>query len=484
MSHKLLIHDFADGEAACIFCCRLLPAHATWPGKRVHVCADLKCISDFEAAATRLKQLAPGNVLIGPDAVMCAGPKCGRMVPGGVYKAGSRDRCCSAVCWSRKDGNSTSLYVCSCGCGTKFRGNSSLSRRKGRAYLDFTHRAQHLLALHVAECGLLGQVALDYLRTFVPIHYRNSKCAKATIFPFFKWCRENAISSLAEIRPKTITQYLAWCKQHKVKTPHYRVAALSVFFDWAIAEERYSYGNPVIHRIHAQRRSQSAPRPLSDSELAQMWRMLEAQDDPRLLFAASIAEEAGLRIGEICNLRVADIDVEGLQVFVRLPNKSNRERYSLFGPRTAEFARTILRSRPRDMKQDHILWNAVNGPMACGTLRRQLRMALCKTYQGKSLRDEGFSSWSTHRLRHNMATSMRRGGANTGSIMALGGWRSMDAASHYVEMVTEDTQREYAAAMAKAQNAKKQNESVVSTALTPAQLLDRVGKRKIESHCA
>lgn len=178
---------------------------------------------------------------------------------------------------------------------------------------------------NISECGDLGNVVREFLNTLAPNHYRNSKNVQSCIFPFFKWCAKNGIKQLSEIRPKTITKYLASCRQSGRKTPHYRVSALATFFSWAIAEERYLLGNPVVNLIHAQRRSSPAPRPLADGELALMWNLLEMKDDPRLLFAASIAEESGLRIGEVCNLRLSDVDVAGQQVFVRLPNKSNKE---------------------------------------------------------------------------------------------------------------------------------------------------------------
>jgi site-specific recombinase XerD len=376
------------------------------------------------------------------------------------------------------------MYVCACGCGTTFRGNRSASRRKGIAFFNFDHRAKYLLEKNVSQCGELGKVALEYLNTFVPIHYRNAKGVKSWIFPFFRWCGETGINQITEIRPNTITQYLASCKAGGRKTPHYRISALATFFSWAIAEEKYSFGNPVVNRIHAQRRSSPAPRPLSDGELALLWHLLEEINDPRLLFSASIAEEAGLRIGEICNLRLCDIDSTGQQVFVRLPNKGSKERYSLFGARTAKYFCQLLSARPTNLKNDHVLWNAWNAPMRISSLRRSFRLALCKTYQGKALNERGFDHWSTHRLRHNMATSMRRGGADPASVMAIGGWQSMDAAGAYMEVTGEDTKQEYAAAMERARKTRSVLHVVESAILTPSQLLSRIAPANETEHCA
>lgn len=484
MKHKERIHSFVEGETRCILCDVPLPAHATWPGKRAHTCQNLVCVNDLEALSSRLKGLAPGSVLVRSGSELCSGPKCGRFVAAGIYDSRTKDLCCSGECWYRKDANSTAMYVCACGCGTSFRGNRSASRRNGIAFFNFDHRATFLLRKHIAQCGNLGKVALDYLSTFVPIHYRTPKAVKSSIFPFLKWCTDNGINEIAEIRPRTITQYLASCNQNGRKTPHYRVSALATFFGWAIDEERYPFGNPVVNRIHAQRRPCPAPRPLSDGELAILWRLLEEKGDAQLLFSASIAEEAGLRISEVCNLRLTDIDIAGQQVLVRLPNKSNKERYSLFGARTAEYLCQVLSERPKGLSHDHVLWNTVNAPMRVHSLRRAFRMALCKTYQGKALNEIGFDRWSTHRLRHNMATSMRRGGADPASVMAIGGWQSMDAAGAYMEVTGDDSKREYEAAMERSRKERSSRHVNESAILTPVQLLSRIAMACETEHCA
>ncbi len=484
MKHRERIRSFLAGETQCILCNVPLPAHDNWPGKRVHTCQGLACVSDLDALADRLKSLAPGSVLVHPNSELCCGPKCGRFVDCGIYNSRSREFCCCSECWYRKDANPTATYVCVCGCGMTFRGNRSTSRRKGTAFFDFDHRAKYLLEMHITQCGDFGDIVRDYLGTFAAFHYRRPKSVEGSIFPFIKWCAENGLKNISDINPTTISKYLASCKQTGRKTPHYRISALATFFFWAIAEERYPHGNPVVNRIHAPRRSSTAPRPLSDGELALMWQLLGRKNDPRLLFAASIAEEAGLRIGEICNLRLDDVDASAQRVFVRLPNKSNKERYSLFGARTAEYFRRVHSARPENASHDHLLWDCLCGPMRIASLRRALRLALCKTYLNRAVNEVGFDRWSTHRLRHNMATSMRRGGATVATLMSVGGWQSMDAAGSYIEVTNDEHQREYEAAMERARKARSSEQRGDSAILTPMQLLERVTRTDEKEHCA
>ena len=174
MSHKDLIKTFAKGAVRCFFCDAPLPEHKTWPGKRTHTCQELACVEDLDSFSLRLAKVAPGTVLVRHGEGLCHGPKCGRPLPTGIYASRSKTHCCSAECWYRKDVNPTSMYVCICGCGKKFAGNRSLSRRKGVAFFNYSHREKFLLERNLSRCGALASVALDYLTTFVREPLKNA----------------------------------------------------------------------------------------------------------------------------------------------------------------------------------------------------------------------------------------------------------------------------------------------------------------------
>ena len=196
MKHKDHIRSFLDGETHCIQCGVPLPAHDTWPGKRTHTCQGLACVSDLDVLSSRLKSLVPGSLLVRPETEVCHGPKCGRFVPAGIYGSRSKNRCCTAECWYRKDMNPTAMYVCVCGCGKTFGGNRSMSRRKGIAFFNLDHRAKFLLEANISECGDLGNVAREFLDTFVRSHYRNAKNSETA--PYFL--------SLSGVRRKALSK--------------------------------------------------------------------------------------------------------------------------------------------------------------------------------------------------------------------------------------------------------------------------------------
>src|SRR6185312_11203924 len=105
--------------------------------------------------------------------------------------------------------------------------------------------------------------------------------------------------------------------------------------------------------------------------------------DARVRFAAAVAEEAGLRIGEIANLRIADVDAVQQRIFVRLPNKTNKERWAYFSEETKRYFVELMAERDPFSNHDHVLQNAVSNPMTADTLRALFKRTLCKVYNNQ-----------------------------------------------------------------------------------------------------
>jgi integrase/recombinase XerC len=87
------------------------------------------------------------------------------------------------------------------------------------------------------------------------------------------------------------------------------------------------------------------------------WQILHERGTACLRFAVAIAVEAGLRIGEICNLRLNDVNLSRQTVFVRLPNKTKREREALFSHETKRYFIEWMAERNPLCTHDHVLHN-------------------------------------------------------------------------------------------------------------------------------
>jgi integrase/recombinase XerC len=275
-----------------------------------------------------------------------------------------------------------------------------------------------------------------------PKRYAEStlNCVRSNLGNFFFYLNQNRIRSLESVTPKTITGFLNHLLNTR-RTSAGRVVTGNVrrFFDWLIVTGRRKAGNPVIPSYHSQRAVKRLPRPYEAPDLALIWRLLEECGDLQLQLAVALGQEAGLRIGEVSNVRLNDIDLEGQQLFVRLPTKTGVERVAPFHNLSKAMLEKWLAARG-EQRHDHVFVAPNGGPLLKYNLRKRLKAVLCGP--GKLER------FSFHRLRARAATTVARGGADLGSVMKLFGWRNPAVAAGYISYLPEDVRKEYDRAMA------------------------------------
>jgi integrase len=199
--------------------------------------------------------------------------------------------------------------------------NSSETIKKnnvsGLVFISSQHQGIYRMTKFVSEsCGPFLSIANEYLGGFAFRHYRDLKTPRAALCTFFRFLRINGTRSIARVTPKTITRFLTWAEQEgQHRSAVYGISAISTFFSWMIAEGRYTSGNPVVGLIHNRIQRRSKPRPFEKEELELAWQLLQARGDVRLCFAAAVGLEAGLRISEICRLRLQDVDLKRKTLF-------------------------------------------------------------------------------------------------------------------------------------------------------------------------
>ncbi len=163
---------------------------------------------------------------------------------------------------------------------------------------------------------------------------------------------EDGVSDLNEIRPSTITKFISKQQDRCVVTRAY-LGRFSTFFNYLIEEELYTHPNPVIPRRHYQNARGSEPRPYNDPQLAALWALVEASDKYELMLAFAIGEECGLRIGEVANIRLSDVDLRAQKIFVRLPTKNGRTRSVPFHDRVKKYLGLWLARRSVHCPTEH-----------------------------------------------------------------------------------------------------------------------------------
>jgi site-specific recombinase XerD len=329
-------------------------------------------------------------------------------------------------------------------CGKQFMG----SARTEHSFCTPDHFFRYEEEESSKRAGIFRETFDKYIE-FVKEQYRGNGIThkKVGVVSFLEFCQQHGIQNLAAVDSKTVSRFISWGKKTGRNLLTY-ISDISAFMDWLVFEG-HRRDNPVT-RFHYQRRPKRLPRPYSEEEMQYIWSLLLRRGSTVAKLTVAIAEESGLRIGEITNLRLSDIDLQGRRLFVRLPNKTLTERFAPFGEKTYCYLQSWLAERDCSASNDHLLLNAKGRPYGSASLHYEVARAICKTVQHRKVNEDGLEKWSTHRLRHTMATRLVNNGADAATVMAVGGWATADAMCGYSQVDPEVSQRGYREAMERA----------------------------------
>ena len=141
----------------------------------------------------------------------------------------------------------------------------------------------------------------------------------------------------------------------------------------------------------------------------------------RVLFA--LIYSAGLRVGEVCNLKISDIDSDRMQIRV-VKSKGNHDRYVVLSPFILEGLRKYIKSS----KPKGYLFNGkLKGePLGRSAVQQSFRLAVNKAGITKDV--------SVHSLRHTYATHLLEEGVDIVTIKELLGHATIETTMMYLHV--------------------------------------------------
>jgi integrase len=140
--------------------------------------------------------------------------------------------------------------------------------------------------------------------------------------------------------------------------------------------------------------------------------------------------ETGIRAGELCALKVADVDLNrGMAIVTR--GKGGKGRVVPFGPQTATAIDRYVRIRRRHHLADtDALWLGERG-------RGFEYYGLYRTLNFRAEK-AGISPFHPHQLRNTAATRWLARGGSEGGLMAVAGWSRRDMIDRYTRATAAD----------------------------------------------
>lgn len=139
----------------------------------------------------------------------------------------------------------------------------------------------------------------------------------------------------SDLTRQHINQYILWCIKQKNITESYQnqiLSAIKMFYIEVVPQE-----DKVLELIRP-KKAHKLPQVLSEEEVV---RLIKATDNLKHNTILSLIYSAGLRLGELINLRIGDIQPDNKRIFIR-KGKGKKDRYTILSDKVFDKIKDYL----------------------------------------------------------------------------------------------------------------------------------------------
>ena len=242
-------------------------------------------------------------------------------------------------------------------------------------------------------------------------------------------------------KTKDIMRYFGEKKLEDVTTEELRIFLLKYLKDERkLGDRSINYYNSVIRFIYEvtldkvlnkkqlpmRKKKKTVYKVLTKEELSIFFNCV---DDFKFKTIFMLAYGSGLRVGEIANLRVEDIDSRKMRIFVR-EGKGNKERYTMLSKQSLEMLRIYWSKYRQNKRRGRIFLSESGDAITVGVIREHFRK-----YRRKAKLSEKVTM---HTLRHCYATNLIENGATLIQVKELMGHSNIRSTMEYVHVANID----------------------------------------------
>jgi integrase/recombinase XerD len=219
--------------------------------------------------------------------------------------------------------------------------------------------------------------------------------------------------------PEQIRAYLLYLVQERhVSWSYFNQARCALQFLY-----RVTLGKDwVVEAVACPKQQKKLPIVLSLDELVQFFKAVTNLKHRAILMTTYAA---GLRLSEVCHLRVDDIDSRRMVIRIRQA-KGHKDRYVMLSPRLL----AILRQYWKAVRPRHYLFQGADPdrPINPRTVQEACKAALLASGLKKKV--------TVHTLRHSFATHLLEAGTDLRTIQILLGHQNLGTTARYLHVST------------------------------------------------
>jgi integrase/recombinase XerD len=231
-----------------------------------------------------------------------------------------------------------------------------------------------------------------------------------------KLLNKRSVASLTAEELMRFMHYSITVLKISENTAHSRINALKYYFEKVLGREKFFF------EIPRPKKPVLLPKLLNEKELGRLFNALTNKKHKAMLF---LAYSAGLRVSEIVNLQIKDIDSQRMQIFVRNA-KGKKDRYVNLSPVLLDILRAYISNYKPGPKV--YLFESEQTGSAYPTRTVQQIFSNAKQ-KANIIKDVGI-----HSLRHSFATHLLDKGTDIKYIKELLGHFDIKTTERYLHV--------------------------------------------------
>jgi len=281
-------------------------------------------------------------------------------------------------------------------------------------------------------------VTNEYITKYLSYLKYERKLSDNTIKSYFNDLKKLDIYFKGNIVPMTnddIQKYFHSLKEDARTIRHY-ITVINSFYSF-LEDEKYVSNNPC-DAIPIPKVARKLPNYLTEEEVSRLLTVsLYTPYDFRNKAMLELLYATGLRISELCNLKVTDIDLDNS--LVRVMGKGKKERIVPFTDYAGSYLKKYI-----DYYRPILLKNTVSDYLfISNSLTNISRQGFFKIIKKECQRAGIKKNVSPHVLRHSFATHLLKHGADLRVIQELLGHEDITTTQIYAHLVNEKIRSDY-----------------------------------------
>ena len=268
---------------------------------------------------------------------------------------------------------------------------------------------------------------LNYLLVDKGLSNNTAKAYEADISSFFQWL-DNEDLKYKNLQEDHINQYISFLFQRKMRSSsvNRKISSIKSFYIFLV--KRNFVKNSPLNNLVTPKQEKYLPESMSEAEVDKLLNSPDVSNkiENRDKAMIEMLYATGMRISELVNLKMTDVDMK--RCVVKVFGKGSKERLVPFGETALDSLRSYLNEREQSSSKEIFLSNRG---------KKMTRVAFWQRVKIYLIRENLKNSISPHTLRHAFATHLLNRGADLRSVQLLLGHSDLSTTQIYTHIAKQ-----------------------------------------------